>query len=347
MRIKWVDTAKGIAILMVVMGHICTLDGFAHKWIYSFHIAIFFILSGILMANNNIFEKSNKEILIKKVKGLLYPYLTFSILSLVINLLFMIAEKDYNILNIIKMLLHMCTFDGILTLWFLPALFIAELVFIYENIYFKKIYVLLFNIVLIVASSLFSRYLERDTEGIIITGLVFVFNIINRALVGSIFINFGYYVFKQKSFNTIINNRGICVFCGVVLFIVNLYVCRFNDGIDLHFSNLGNPVLFYITGILGSMAMIFLSVILSDRIKYITYCGVSSLLIFATHLNFKVILVSRKAINLVFSNYYINTVCVFILVMIIEMIIIRVINKYMPFIIKYNDLVKKIKRREH
>lgn len=43
-RIEWVDLAKGIAILAVITGH--ETSGFIKFLIFSFHMPIFFILSG-------------------------------------------------------------------------------------------------------------------------------------------------------------------------------------------------------------------------------------------------------------------------------------------------------------
>lgn len=43
-RIEWIDCARGIAILLVIAGH--GVDGFPRALIFSFHMPLFFILSG-------------------------------------------------------------------------------------------------------------------------------------------------------------------------------------------------------------------------------------------------------------------------------------------------------------
>lgn len=43
-RIEWVDIAKGIAIILMVVGH--EIGGNARIFIFSFHMPLFFILSG-------------------------------------------------------------------------------------------------------------------------------------------------------------------------------------------------------------------------------------------------------------------------------------------------------------
>ena len=59
-RIAWIDIAKGIAIIFVVIGHVVQsyhnvhefedslLFNFSHSFAYSFHMALFMMLSGVL-----------------------------------------------------------------------------------------------------------------------------------------------------------------------------------------------------------------------------------------------------------------------------------------------------------
>ena len=44
-RINYVDTAKGLGMLMVVWGHIM-LAGFLYDFVYAVHIPLFFFLGG-------------------------------------------------------------------------------------------------------------------------------------------------------------------------------------------------------------------------------------------------------------------------------------------------------------
>ena len=41
-REVWIDTARGIAILLVVLGHIFPVEHKVNQIIYSFHVPIFF-----------------------------------------------------------------------------------------------------------------------------------------------------------------------------------------------------------------------------------------------------------------------------------------------------------------
>ena len=73
-RLDYLDVAKGIGILLVILGH-CQLGriGRAHSLIYSFHMPLFFFLSGFVYKDYEI-----KIFLKKKIRGLLLPVIVFS-----------------------------------------------------------------------------------------------------------------------------------------------------------------------------------------------------------------------------------------------------------------------------
>ena len=45
-RIAWIDIAKAIAIFAMIEGHVVAYGGYARNLIYSFHMPLFFILTG-------------------------------------------------------------------------------------------------------------------------------------------------------------------------------------------------------------------------------------------------------------------------------------------------------------
>ncbi|WP_352408291.1 acyltransferase family protein, partial [Lawsonibacter hominis] len=45
-RLAWPDAAKGLGVLLVGLGHSRLLPEWASAWIYSFHMPLFFLLSG-------------------------------------------------------------------------------------------------------------------------------------------------------------------------------------------------------------------------------------------------------------------------------------------------------------
>lgn len=48
-RIEWVDFAKGLVIILVVLGHSIPLSTDLSKFIFVFHMPFFFVIAGFLL----------------------------------------------------------------------------------------------------------------------------------------------------------------------------------------------------------------------------------------------------------------------------------------------------------
>ena len=82
-RVLWIDVARGIAILLVVLGHcIGNLFNPGNRFILAFHMPLFFFLSGMCISESVI---SAKNYLVKKVKTLLVPQAVLGILNFILN----------------------------------------------------------------------------------------------------------------------------------------------------------------------------------------------------------------------------------------------------------------------
>ena len=95
-RIAYIDVAKGIGIILVVCGHVIgegeksfKYSNILHDYIYSFHMALFFIISGILLEKK--YKQNDKYYLENKInssiRNLLIPYFLWSIIYLVFSIL--------------------------------------------------------------------------------------------------------------------------------------------------------------------------------------------------------------------------------------------------------------------
>lgn len=128
-RIEWIDVAKGLLTILVVLGH-TTAGSLLSTIIYSFHMAAFFILSGYTFGNKDI---SFTEFIKKQFKGIIIPYM---LLSFIMLLYFFLKAR----------FLHSGEFDlvsgvtsvfipisgrnstSVYGLWFLPCVFISKTV---------------------------------------------------------------------------------------------------------------------------------------------------------------------------------------------------------------------------
>ncbi|MBY0579675.1 MAG: acyltransferase family protein [Burkholderiales bacterium] len=90
-RWDWVDVAKGIGIILVVYGHVArglfhagiyqdqTSFDLIDKIIYSFHMPLFFFLSGIFCISS--FEKRGMKLVFNKIDTVFYPYILWSLIQ--------------------------------------------------------------------------------------------------------------------------------------------------------------------------------------------------------------------------------------------------------------------------
>lgn len=74
-RIEWIDIAKGLGIILVVLGHCKSESSCIHQFIYMFHMPLFFILSGFCSHRNA--DSSWGKYVWHKAQRLLIPFLVF------------------------------------------------------------------------------------------------------------------------------------------------------------------------------------------------------------------------------------------------------------------------------
>lgn len=124
-RLHYLDAARGFAILLVILGHIWETEQPLPVIIYSFHVPLFFIISGILAAYNERKRRTLKQFVLSGLRRLIVPYLFFE--AVFILLFGLRSHFDFSSWDA-----HL--YDGLLLsplnvpLWFLPTLFLAELV---------------------------------------------------------------------------------------------------------------------------------------------------------------------------------------------------------------------------
>ena len=136
-RIHWIDTLRAIAIIFVVVGH---TSGIQHheaavKYIYSFHIPLFFLISGVLF-NPKVTESGYVPFLRNQTRALLIPYFAWGLLTYLPWVVFSRHHGSYPDLSPLKPLIGLLYGTGSGTwmihngaLWFLPCLFATRLLF--------------------------------------------------------------------------------------------------------------------------------------------------------------------------------------------------------------------------
>jgi fucose 4-O-acetylase-like acetyltransferase len=129
LRVEWIDIAKGIAIILVVLGH--TLSSSNPLWaiIYSFHMPLFFLLAGYTFK-----VKDNKTVIKSSAIRLLVPY---AVCYVLITLAAIIWQSGFNVQWFISQLgafffasaipVKYFNLPGVGIIWFLWALFLSRI----------------------------------------------------------------------------------------------------------------------------------------------------------------------------------------------------------------------------
>ena len=122
-RIEWIDIAKGIGILLVLIAH--AIDTMTYVWnmITLFHMPLFYIISGYCYKKKERWLEYFKNKIIK----LYVPYIIIVFLFYTAELIG--SSSSFSVKKIVKMLLLLEQPQLVGAAWFIAVLFVAELVF--------------------------------------------------------------------------------------------------------------------------------------------------------------------------------------------------------------------------
>ncbi|MBQ7522127.1 MAG: acyltransferase family protein, partial [Clostridia bacterium] len=234
-RVEYIDIAKGIGILLVMLGHILVYESDEvlakiQNFIYSFHLPMFFIITGILCRRYRSWEnKSLSELLKGKLKTLIYPYFIFSAIMVLFHmfLYFVLHMGTYEeIPNIISMTIK---FEGYGVLWYLFVLFIAIMMFyIFEKLKWNRYIVLT---LLIFSGSFFAYQFPMFSAEFGIWNKVISYYF-TRWIISCSYIYIGYLSASILQWD-IWKNKMICTITGLLMAVLTFILCQFNGKPDL------------------------------------------------------------------------------------------------------------------
>lgn len=115
-RLSWPDFARGIAVFLVALGHSPLVGEGLKCWIYTFHMPVFFFISGYFAVRN---ENSAPKMILKKARALLPIYFIGSFGGFLLESVFAGEIRWDSLLGIF--LCQFGKYDGYL--WFFPAVF--------------------------------------------------------------------------------------------------------------------------------------------------------------------------------------------------------------------------------
>ncbi len=121
------DMARGIGILLVVMGHVEFYSLSLRRWLSLFHMPLFFLLSGVLAAGDSQ-RRPFGEYVRRRARRIMIPYGIFSALTLGVEILWALW-RGRELADVAWYLYQTLCLQGFSALWFLPALFLSQTAF--------------------------------------------------------------------------------------------------------------------------------------------------------------------------------------------------------------------------
>ena len=333
-RLNYLDMAKGIGIILVVAGHSGLCGDGLLAWLSSFHMPLFFVISGMLLSHRQEETRPLAQSARRKACSILLPYFTFSLIYLLIELIYRLWKHQE--LSLSAAVLQTVSFYGISVLWFLPALFAGELVFLLIR---KKTGHLLTIIscgvlcfVGIFCRNLYVAYDNPASGSLFYVWLGYLIQAGIRVAIALAFLAAGYYSMMLLER---LQNRVLSLAAAVLFFAVNLWLVYLNGSTDFRSLSLGNPFLYLAGAFTGSLAVILLCQSL-PKLRLLSYLGANSLIIMVTHLDCRMMLVSQKFAGLI-GNYLPNP-CLFLInvvlsLLLLELAVVYAVNRWFPFLI--------------
>ena len=289
-RERYIDAARGIGIALVVLGHVIITEGYTSgsvtKFIYSFHMPLFFFLSGWCRAlGGSASGRGGLAHLWKTVKKLFVPYFIWSFIYLC--LAYIGGPVDWE-----ERLQAVFTFRGIAPLWFLPALGLCEgalyLALAVRRHISRRIQPVLLPVLCILMYAVaYGMYQYYNSPGFPAADMVPVYLYITA---GRFFVSFavvisGYLVCRLMSLELFEKRGNLFYFVSGVVMLVLCFAAAEYTGlsVNMHLFVADKPGWFFFTAMAGSAGLVFLCRGGVRFLSVFSVLGVSSLGIMILH----------------------------------------------------------------
>ena len=320
-RSKELDIIKAVGIFLMIFDHVGWGD-LAHTYIQSFHMPLFFIVSGYLWRP----DQSTKRIAQKRFKTILIPYFSFSIVYFLILMIASLAGLTGR--SVILALRAIVLFPTDMqnmpyapALWFLPCFYLCNLIYAFLSETLGKtkwIAIIMLAVAGFTYSSLSDYMLPLTLEPLMVVPLFM--------LIGELIKNN-----NEKIFHWL--NKYWILVSLIILDCVLVYV---NGSCDLRSARYHNCVLYIIDAVLGTLILwgITRKILRSPKIKI---GGVSYLSIYAISflgINQFAIMLCEKSLTDIVPNSS-------LMIMVIQKLITLIIT--IIICISINELIKRSK----
>lgn len=250
-RLEVFDVAKGIGIILMVVGHCCGPKLF--NWIYSFHMPLFFVMSGLFFVSG---KYGFREFLQKRIRQLIVPLVIFSLIIVGLSVVFI---PETNPVGRLKN-----GFPG--ALWFMWALFLLELLYFAIDKVAKSNKLILLSVALF--AMFFAKWLNVNAYGISSWN-------INTILAALPFYCWGH-VYADGIKKSICNKTDFCktsLVAFIFLLVPFLVVSYTHKTILMWNNDIPSPVLlYYLCALLGLTGIFLVAKLLGGKDNVVMKC---------------------------------------------------------------------------
>ncbi len=324
------DVLKGIGILLVIIGHISG-NGILNKWIYSFHMPLFFFISGVIYYLSN--KVDVKSFITKKFHGLIVPYLIFAIITFIYWVVIERYLRDSGGISVGHQFLEIFISQGgdesheyNVVLWFLPCLFMMEIIFDWLCKRFKTNKGLAVSVVLFaLAGYSISKFCSVRLPWSLDTMCVAIPFYAMGFIVAPYLNKLNIHTTKYKWIYMI----SLAILSGIISVMYG--------GSNLNNNYYSNLLLFYVVGVIGILFMIVISNVIGER-RFLLFLGTNTLIIMCIHEPLKriMLIVVSKLLRVPLDILRDNIVTILLVTIILIVVMypaIIIINRYFPYML--------------
>lgn len=329
-RIEYLDIAKGICMLCVVYVHVFAeypifsgIPLLANDYIMSFFMPAFFIFSGILIK-----KSAWKDFRTKKSKSLLRPLIVFYCLGFLFSLFLSKASNvalhnEFSWFSFFNIFLSKTFSNG--ALWFLLALFWGLVLFqffLHISSVFKRAAFAMTILAIFLAWKIFLPFRMPMY--------------IDSGIYSWIYLYVG---LRIRPLLTYMKYSRILMILSFVLSALFVFFFRENKSSMMTAMYNGNLVLSLLTGIMGAIMLLSLSMMINKNMA-LSYFGKYSIVVLCTHLFFIKPVVMLLTKFMAFPNFIMLPI-VYLVVVFLCYLGIHIIISYCPFIIGKEKVCKE------
>lgn len=295
-RIEWIDVVKGIGILLVVIGHAPrdimrsqynSID-VLYQFIYTFHMGIFFAISGYLYSSRKFEVK-------KAIKRLIIPWIIY---SLCIYILFYVANhigpissilsnSEYSLISIKDYIIDMLLIKNpyAFHMWFIYILFIVQMIeYILDKVLNKELRA---NNTILVISIILYMFFYKYFLINIITKYVFYFSL-GRLI-------------RLSNIDETRRESGLTFILGIVVNLLSIYLIKRDC------SDIMQSLIIFIRVFVGTSLIVVSIIQLAHKIaniKIFQYLGRNSYNIYILHQPFFCAFLGTIMLKMIPFNYF-------------------------------------------